>query len=63
MYICICQNITDHDIKEAVQQGQVSLRALNEHLGIASCCGQCRCAAKQVLQEALLEIKDEQSKG
>lgn len=47
MYICLCKNVTDSQIKEAVCQGACSLKAVRNQLGVASQCGKC---GKQALQ-------------
>ena len=41
MYVCICNAITDHKIKEAVAAGASSLTDLTDQLGVAGCCGCC----------------------
>ena len=41
MYVCICNAITDHKIKEAVSAGASSLTDLKDNLGVATCCGCC----------------------
>ncbi len=51
MYICICNGVTDSDIREAAALGARSLDAIQEQLGVASCCGSCACAAEQILME------------
>lgn len=54
MYICICQGITDKQIKEAVESKVAcSMSELCTKLGVASCCGQCRPFAHQILEESL----------
>lgn len=50
MYICICNDVTDRQIREAVDQGARTMRDLNRELEVASQCGKCACAAKQVLR-------------
>lgn len=52
MYVCICQAITDKQIKAAIQQGAHSLECLHQQLGVASQCGKCACFAKKILQES-----------
>lgn len=52
MYVCLCQGITDRQIREAVGEGAVTMRKLRLELGVASCCGRCAPHAKQVLDEA-----------
>ena len=46
MYVCICNAVTESQIRAAVDAGHDSLKALREHLGVANECGRCaRCAA------------------
>lgn len=55
MYICLCQPVTDRQIRQAVDEGCSSLRQLRKELGCCGDCGRCAKAAKAVLQEALEE--------
>lgn len=41
MFVCICNAITDHQIKESVAAGANSLSDLKDQLGVATCCGCC----------------------
>ena len=41
MYVCICNGITDKQIRAAVARGVGSLEELQEELGVASQCGSC----------------------
>jgi bacterioferritin-associated ferredoxin len=52
MYVCICQQVTDRDIRHAVAQGACRMRDLREQLGVSSQCGKCADCAKAVLQQA-----------
>jgi bacterioferritin-associated ferredoxin len=52
MYVCICQQVTDRDIHQAVAKGACRMRDLREQLGVSSQCGKCAGCAKAVLQEA-----------
>lgn len=51
MYVCICNAITDRDIRECAELGVSSLDDLRASLGVASCCGKCAPAASQILAE------------
>ena len=53
MYVCICNNVTERDIHQAVNDGAYSLECLARELAVSTCCGQCRCIAGDVLHEAL----------
>jgi len=60
MYVCLCQNVTDTDIRHLVRtQGVGTLRELREHLGVATQCGKCAKCAKDVLREAVNENRCE----
>lgn len=52
MYICICNGITDHAIRECAEAGICSLRDLECTLGVGVSCGRCRDAAAEILQES-----------
>ena len=51
MYVCLCEGVTDGQIRTAVGVGVSSMRQLREQLGVASQCGRCACHAKQLLDE------------
>lgn len=55
MYICVCQGVTDHQIRAAAQEGVASIDELRDSLGVASRCGKCSALAADVLHEFLLE--------
>jgi bacterioferritin-associated ferredoxin len=51
MYICVCNAITDKDIRNAVAGGCRSMRELREELGVASQCGSCAVHARELLRD------------
>jgi bacterioferritin-associated ferredoxin len=51
MYICVCQAVTERQVREAVESGATSMRALREQLGVASSCGRCASSAHCILKE------------
>ncbi len=51
MYVCVCQAVTDRQVREAVENGVQSMRGLREHLGVASECGKCARCAHSILKE------------
>ncbi len=53
MYVCVCNAITDREIRGAVKLGARSLGDLKETLGVATCCGRCTDCACSVLAESL----------
>lgn len=57
MYVCICQEVTDRQIRRAVEEGASTMRHLRRDLGVAACCGRCAPHAKAVLDEARQESR------
>ncbi len=53
MYVCICQAVTENQIRQAVAEGVRSVDELGARLGVASCCGTCEPHAQDVLSESL----------
>ncbi|EGV34776.1 (2Fe-2S)-binding protein [Neisseria weaveri] len=52
MFVCICNAITDHQIKETIAAGASSLSDLQAQLGVATCCGCCSEVASSYLSNA-----------
>lgn len=55
MIVCICHNVSERKIRQAVDAGSTTMPALREKLGIGSCCGKCNSCAKTVLRACLEE--------
>ena len=58
MYVCICNAVTDTEIRDAVQNGARSLADIKATLGAATCCGRCADHTDKLVREsccALLE--------
>jgi len=51
MYICLCNGITDREIRDAASLGASSLADLQAALGVATQCGRCSDCARDVLAE------------
>ena len=51
MYVCICNAITDKQIRAAAEDGATDLWRLQRKLGVASGCGSCKEAASEILAE------------
>lgn len=52
MYVCVCNAITERDIRGAVTLGAASVDDLKATLGVATCCGRCEESARQLLCNA-----------
>ena len=51
MYICICNGVTDRQIREAAEAGCASLAELTMRTGAGANCGSCLGAADALLDE------------
>ena len=61
MYVCLCQGVTDGQIRDSIYEGCCSYRDVRESLGVASQCGKCACLAKQVVRETLSDLHNSQA--
>jgi len=57
VYVCICNQVTDHEIHGAAHLGVSTMDELAETLGVGTCCGRCRECAQQVLCEGVAAVK------
>jgi len=53
MYVCICNRVTDRQLRQAMQQGAHSLAALQRELELGTGCGSCLSTAQQLLSDNL----------
>ncbi|MCG8416133.1 MAG: (2Fe-2S)-binding protein [Pseudomonadales bacterium] len=51
MYVCICRQITDNQIKDLCRDGASSMTDLRTRLGVASECGKCGKLAQSIVKE------------
>lgn len=52
MYVCVCNAVTDRQIRQAIESGARSMRDLRQQLGVCSDCGKCGPCARELLSEA-----------
>ena len=53
MYVCICRQITDKQIRDYFADGNVSMADVRADLGLASDCGRCGKYARQIVAETV----------
>jgi bacterioferritin-associated ferredoxin len=53
MIVCVCNNISDREIRQAVDLGLSTMAELRRDLGVATCCGKCHTCAREVLSTHL----------
>ena len=51
MYVCVCNAITDKQIRAAAEAGTTELWRLQAELGVATNCGSCSEVASEILAE------------
>ena len=51
MYVCICNGVTDHEIREVAAAGCTTLSELTMRTGCGATCGSCLEQAQQLLDE------------
>ena len=61
MFVCVCNAVTDSDIRSAVDDGVRSMKQLKQATGCSSSCGCCKEMATDILQQALTEKRDAMS--
>lgn len=52
MYVCLCNGVTESDIRRHVSEGACCLEDLAGCAGVGTGCGRCREMAKTMLAEA-----------
>ncbi|MCZ2722457.1 (2Fe-2S)-binding protein [Marinomonas sp. 15G1-11] len=57
MFICICNAVTDNQIKSALDSGAKSMSDLNKTLAVGSCCGKCVRPAREIMKQHQLDKK------
>jgi bacterioferritin-associated ferredoxin len=52
MYVCVCNGISDRDVRRVIRAGATTMGALCAELPLADRCGRCADAARQLLDAA-----------
>ncbi len=55
MYICLCEPVTDKQLRSAILEGASTIRELRQKLGVVKQCGRCAKATLAILEETLSE--------
>jgi bacterioferritin-associated ferredoxin len=58
MFVCVCNAVTDSDIRKAVDKGVRNMRQLSQTTGCGTTCGCCKAMAVETLQQAVSEIRE-----
>jgi len=52
VYLCICNGISEREVRRAIRDGATTMHQLCSELPIANCCGRCAGAAHELLATA-----------
>lgn len=56
MYICMCNAVTDGDIRRAAAEGVHQFAELQARTGCSDCCGCCEQEARATLDKAVQQV-------
>ncbi len=68
MIVCVCNRVSDRDIRRHAEGGCTSFDELQMATGVATCCGQCESCARDTFAqaaqpEAICFVRPEGSRG
>lgn len=49
MYVCVCNALTEREIRGAVELGCSTISELQRELGVGTCCGKCIPEARRLV--------------
>jgi bacterioferritin-associated ferredoxin len=55
MYVCLCNAVTDHEIRAEIRQGACTMRELRDRLGVTTGCGRCGPSVLAILSESVTD--------
>ncbi|MEE2729550.1 bacterioferritin-associated ferredoxin [Ketobacter sp.] len=58
MYICLCKDITDHQLRESIRQGACDFSQVRRRCQVGAKCGKCMQEARMIVQNEL-SIQDQ----
>ncbi|HEX7339587.1 MAG TPA: (2Fe-2S)-binding protein [Rhodanobacteraceae bacterium] len=53
MYVCICQSVTEDEIRQAATDGVRDFAELQACTGCSTCCGCCEPEARRIFRDAV----------
>ncbi|MGH1361169.1 MAG: (2Fe-2S)-binding protein [Burkholderiaceae bacterium] len=53
MIVCLCNAVSDSEIKDWVALGGSSVDQIKADLGLGTCCGKCQDCASEIIEDAL----------
>lgn len=59
MIVCLCNSVSDRDIRQAACEGASTLQHLSDRFNLGMCCGACKQCAADCLNSAVNTIGGE----
>jgi bacterioferritin-associated ferredoxin len=56
MFVCLCNQVTTHDIEQVMAEKAMTFEDVQEQLGVATCCGQCEDFARNLVNETATKL-------
>ncbi|MGN6707507.1 MAG: (2Fe-2S)-binding protein [Rhodanobacter sp.] len=56
MYVCLCNAVTDHDIRREAADGVQTFAELQARTGCSDCCGCCGDEARATFEQARQQV-------
>jgi bacterioferritin-associated ferredoxin len=57
MIVCICHNVSDKAIRQALDAGATSMQEIRAQLNVGNCCGKCHPFAKTLVRAHLEDCR------
>ena len=51
MYVCVCNAVTEDQVRDAIDDGAHSVKELRDELMVAGCCGSCLDTVKSCIKQ------------
>ena len=51
MIVCVCNNVSEKQVRQALASGMTTMAELRTNLDIGTCCGKCAACARKILRE------------
>ena len=53
MYICVCNAVTESEIRQAIAEGAETVKELRDRLLVTGCCGSCLPSVQEFLERSV----------
>ena len=53
MYVCVCNAVTEREVRNTIKNGATTMRQLRSELKVATSCGTCTEGIEQFLEDVL----------